>query len=152
MSDGLGFRGTYEVELRRGGETSRSVTTNTLTWEAVTSIFREGLANRVWLVGFKDGGEGSADDTTVRRLWSPAPVRLDGVRPVWTPNFTVPGMVTNRANPAMFYIDQDTPVDGIYIASEDGRVLLSVAEWCATQELREGDELSVTYTLEAVLE
>ncbi len=151
MSDGLAFRGTYELTLRHEGETRRWVSRNTLTWQGVTHLFRDGLTTKTWLFTLKNGAEGSVDDTAGVRPWHVAAARLDGIRSEWLPSYDTAGVVTNRASPAKLIVTEDVDVDGICLLSSDGAVLLSVAEWYATQELRVGDELEITYTIEGTL-
>lgn len=152
MSDGVSFLGTYTLRVTRGGVTAEQVARNTLTWQAADLLFGAGLASKTWVVGFKVGGEGSALDTAQAHPWTRAPHALDGSRPSWTPQALATGLRSNRLSPARLTVEQDLLTDGIYIESSDGAVLLSVAEWYATQEMLAGDAVEITYELEAVVE
>lgn len=143
----LGFSGTYTLRRVRDGLTVRA--RNTLTWTAVNDLMLNGLTAREWRVGLKQGGEGSAYDTPASRVWTDAPFNASGTKPVWTPASAAAGLINNVASPARVVIEQDTLTDGVYIISSDGEVILSVAEWYATQELLAGDEFTVTYEIDA---
>ena len=146
MSDGLHFRGTYHLRLLRGGHLVREeVAENTLTWQGVTHLLRAGLLSREWVIAFKAGGEGSADDTSSARPWHIVP---GAPTANWVPTFGA-GTVTNAS--ARMVVAADFVTDGICIQSGTGDVLLSVAEWYADQEMYAGDEFEITYSLDVAL-
>jgi len=147
--DTVKFGGTYHITRRRAGQDSAVTLHNTVTWAAVDDFMLRGLTSRSWEVGLKQGGEGTPYDTPQARVWTDSPFNAAGTRPAWTPASIGAGLISNRDAPARIVVEQDAPTDGVYIISADGAVVLSVAEWYATQDLLAGDELTVTYELDA---
>lgn len=170
-TDQLNLRGVFRVEHRRGGKLLATYNIrNAITIEGKNKLldvmFHGTAALATWYIGLVDGGgsptpvEGDTyEEIGGTNSWAEFTTYDEATRGEWTEGAAAAKAITN-ASPVVFNISASGTVYGLFLAggataatksdATAGNTLWSVAAFTGgTVTVADGDQLNVTYTVQA---
>jgi len=162
MRNELKFKGKFQIEhIRKGKVINKFDLNNGVVDEGLDAIldimFHDATKISTWYIGLVDNsgftGFSSSDTMSSHSGWNESTAYTESNRVEWTEGAASGQSITN-STPVTFNMNATATIKGIFIVSNNTKggtsgTLWSTAAFASTVSVNNGDQLKITYTLNA---